>query len=99
MHRFRALLGYQGGGLRQPRAGRETEALGHLLWCVKAISLENKCPHMFTKTRQESHGSLVGDSRNQRWCRCVLVAAWEVIESKGKQDVAYKPLDSKMVGS
>lgn len=54
---------------------------------------------MFTETRQESHGSLVGDSRNQRWCRCVLVAAWEVIESKGKQDVAYKPLDSKMVGS
>lgn len=49
---------------------------------------------MFTETRQESHGSLVGDSRNQR-----LVAAWEVIESKGKQDVAYKPLDSKMVGS
>lgn len=29
----------------------------------------------------------------------VLVAAWEVIESKGKQDIAYKPLDSKMVGS
>lgn len=53
---------------------------------------------MFAKTRREPHGSLVGDSRRQSWCRCVL-AAWEMIESKGKQDAAYKPLDSKMVGS
>lgn len=57
------------------------------------------CPHMFTKTGQEHHGSLVGENqKSERWCRCVLVV-WEVIESKGKQDVASEPPESKMVGS
>jgi len=33
MHRFRALLGYQGGGLRQPRAGRETSSWALAVVC------------------------------------------------------------------
>lgn len=50
--------------------------------------------------RQEHHGSQVGkNQKSKSWCRCVLVAAWEIIEIKGKQDGASKPPDSKMVGS
>lgn len=55
---------------------------------------------MFTKTGQEHHGSQVGkNQKSKSWCRCVLVAAWEIIEIKGKQDGASKSPDSKMVGS